>query len=73
MRGGSRISTLRKWIGRVRGVRIGKNTWYVKRGKKSRFVYKVRRGMVREVGEASLKITSNRKRTARMLRSFRPP
>jgi hypothetical protein len=43
----------------------------VKRGKKSRLVYKVRRGRVREVGEASLKLTLNRKRTARLLRSFR--
>jgi hypothetical protein len=68
---GTKTATLRKRIGKVRGIRIGKNTWYAKRGKKARLVYKVRRGKVREVGEASLKLTSSRKRSARLLKSFR--
>jgi hypothetical protein len=70
LRVGSTTAALLRRIGAVRGIRVGKNTWYTKRGKKARLLYKVRRGKVREVGEASLKLTSNRRRTARLLRSF---
>lgn len=69
---GMKAKTLRKRVvHRARGIHIGRNTWFVKKGKSARLIYKVRRGRVREVGEASLKLTSNRKRSARLLKSFR--
>ena len=72
VRVGMKLATLRKRaIGRRRGMRIGKNTWFVRRGAKAQLVFKVRGGRVREVGEASLKLTSNRKRSVRLLKSYR--
>jgi hypothetical protein len=66
---GTRV--MRRRIGRrIRGLRIGPNLWYVKRGKGARLVFKTRAGRVREVGHVSSGISNTRKKTARLLRSF---
>jgi hypothetical protein len=71
VRVGTPTSVMRRRIGlRARGIRIGRNVWYSKRGKRARLVFKTRRGRVREVGHAPLRLTSTRRRTARLLRSF---
>ena len=51
---------------RLRGIRIGKNTWYVVANGASRGVLKVSHGVIGEVGIAAKPLTANR-RLARML------
>jgi hypothetical protein len=70
---GTRTRTLRRRIGRRRvlSTRIGKNRWYVRRGKSVTLVFKVRRGRVREVGVADRRLTKSRAGTRRLLKSFR--
>jgi len=71
VRVGSSLRTLRKRIGRVRGIRVGKNVWYLKRGSKSTLIYKVRRRKVLEIGIGDKTLTKGRKRSKRYLNSFR--
>jgi len=71
VRVGSRLRTLRRRIGRVRGIRVGRNVWYLKSASKARLVFKVRRGRVLEVGIADKRLTSGRRRAKRFLSSFR--
>ena len=72
MKAGASKRTLLRRIGRrSRGIRVGKNVWYVKKGKRSRLLFKVRGGKVREVGLADSRLTSSRRRAKRFLNSFR--
>jgi hypothetical protein len=72
VRVGSSMRTLRRSIGRrARGLRVGRNVWFTKRGSKARLVYKVRRGKVYEVGIADRTLTAGRARQRRFFNSFR--
>ena len=73
VRVGTKTRTLRRRIGRrrVSSMRIGKNRWYVKRGKSVTQVFKVRRGKVRELGLADRRLTKTRARARRLLKSYR--
>jgi hypothetical protein len=69
IRHGTRVRTLRRRLHGERSFRVGRNRWYIARGRRSRLVFKVRHGRVGEVGIASLGLT--RGRLARtFLRSF---
>jgi Zinc carboxypeptidase len=62
---------IRRRLGRrVQSFRIGKNRWYVARGKKARLVFRVRRGRVRELGLGAKGFTGRAKKTKRFLRGF---
>jgi len=73
LRVGSRTRALRKRFRGERRVRVGRNTWYLVRSRKARFVFKTRRGRVGELGLANLKLTSSRKSGARLLRAYDGP
>jgi hypothetical protein len=60
IRWGTRVRTLRRRLRHERSFRIGRNRWYIARGKRVRLVFKVRHGRVREVGIASLRLTRGR-------------
>jgi hypothetical protein len=71
VRVGMRTPVMRRRIGRRnRGLRIGRNVWFFKRGRAARLVFKTRAGRVREVGHVSSRPTNTRKKTARLIRSF---
>jgi hypothetical protein len=60
IRYGTRVRTLRRRLHGERSFRIGRNRWFLARGRRARLVFKVRRGRVREVGIASLGLTRGR-------------
>jgi len=64
------IRALRRRIGRGRGVRVGRNVWYLARGSRARLVFKVRGRRVREVGIADRRLTAGQRRARRFLSSF---
>jgi hypothetical protein len=71
VRVGSSTRSLRKSIGRkARGIRVGRNVWYTKKGSKARIVYKVRGRKVYEVGIADRTLTSSHARQKRFFKSF---
>jgi hypothetical protein len=53
-----------------RGLRVGRNVWYTKKGSKARLVYKVRRKKVNEVGIADRTLTGSRSAQKRFFKSF---
>ena len=67
---GTRVRTLRRRFRGARSFRIGRNRWYVARGRKARMVFKTRRGRVEEVGIAEKGPTRTARRAKRFLRSF---
>ncbi|HEY1358800.1 MAG TPA: hypothetical protein VGF21_10885 [Thermoleophilaceae bacterium] len=69
IRYGTRVRTLRRKLHGERSFHIGRNRWYIARGRKAELVFKVRGGRVREVGLASLGLTRGR-RARPFLRSF---
>ncbi len=71
VRVGSSTRTLRKSIGRrARGIKVGRNTWYTKKGSKARIVYKVRGKKVYEIGIADRTLTGSRSAQKRFFKSF---
>ena len=58
-------------IGAGRGVRVGRNLWYFRRGTRARQVFKVQGGRVREVGLADVKLTRSRTSAKRFFKSGR--
>lgn len=71
LRPGASRRSLRRRLGRRRGIKVGRNVWYLARGSKATHVFKVSRGRVREVGLADRRLTRGRKRAKRFLTSFR--
>lgn len=53
-----------------RGLRVGRNVWYTKKGAKARLVYKVRRKKIYEVGIADRTLTRSRSAQKRFFKSF---
>jgi hypothetical protein len=60
---------VRRRLGKRR-FRVGRNTWYLRRGSSARLVYKVHKGRITAVGIADKRLTSSNKRARRFLRSF---
>ena len=67
---GMSTRTLRRRLRGERSVVVGRNRWYFTSGSKSRLLFRVQRGKVREVGLAAGSITRSRLRTARLLRAW---
>ena len=70
VRVGQSTRTLRRRLRGERSVVVGKNRWYFTSASKSRLVFRVQGGKVREVGLAAGSITRSRLRTARLLRAW---
>ena len=70
LRVGSRVKTLRKRLKGERRIRVGGGRWYVVSGKRSRLLFRTRKGKVREIGLASKKLTPSRRATARLLHAW---
>jgi hypothetical protein len=70
IRHGSTRRALRRRLGRARSVKVGRNRWYLVRGRRARLVFKTRGGRVEEVGIAALRPTRRARQARRFLRSF---
>jgi choice-of-anchor B domain-containing protein len=68
---GDSVRELRRKTGNRRGVHVGKNVWYVRRGQRAGHVFKVQNGVVREVGLADRKQTATNARVKRFFTSDR--
>lgn len=68
--GMARARLLRR-IGESRGVRVGRNVFYLRRGSRARQVFRVQGGRLREVGLADLRLTRTRALAKRFFRSGR--
>lgn len=68
---GDGVRELLDRTGPRRGVRVGKNVWYVRRGERAGHVFKVQDGIVREVGLADRKQTATNARVKRFFTSER--
>lgn len=70
VRNGTSTRTMRRRFRGERRFRVGRNTWYLVRGKRSRILFKTRAGKVREVGVGDLRLTRSRRSARRFLRAF---
>ena len=70
VRNGTSTRTMRRRFKGERRFRVGRNVWYLVRGKRSRILFKTRAGKVREVGVADLRLTRSRRSARRFLRAF---
>jgi hypothetical protein len=70
VRHGSPVRSLRRRFRRARSFRIGRNRWYVARGRRARLVFKTQGGRVEEVGIAERRPTRTARMAKRFLRSF---
>lgn len=68
---GAGVRELLRRTGRRRGVRVGENVWFVRRGSRAGHVFKVRGGVVREVGLADRRQTATNRRVKRFFTSNR--
>jgi hypothetical protein len=69
-RPGSSVKRMRRRLHGERRLRIGRNTWYLARGRKATLVYKTRGRKVLDVGIADRRLTRTRRGARRMLRSW---
>jgi hypothetical protein len=67
---GTRTRILRRRLHRERRYRVGRNIWYLARGKRSTLVFKTRAGRVRSLGIADRRLTRTRRGQRRFLRGF---
>jgi len=67
---GTRLAAVARRLHTGRGYRIGLNTWYVFADGRAHGIFKVRRGMIEEIGIASKPLTVGRTPTRRFLSSF---
>jgi hypothetical protein len=70
IRHGSTRRALRRRLRRARSVKVGRNRWYLARGRRARLVFKTHGGRVEEVGIAALRPTRRARVAKRFLRSF---
>jgi hypothetical protein len=70
IRHGSSVRALRRKFRHLRSVRLGRNRWYLARGRGARLVFKTHRGRVEEVGIAERRPTRGARRARRFLASF---
>jgi hypothetical protein len=64
---GARLAPVAKRLHVSRGIRIGRNTWYVLPAGPSRGVLKVTHGVIEEIGIADKSLTATRAATRRLL------
>jgi hypothetical protein len=69
-RHGTRLSAVAKRLQIGRGYRVGLNTWYVAPGKSANGVFKVRHGVIQEVGIANHRLTASRRLARKFFASF---
>ena len=70
VRTGTTVRTMRRRFRGERRYRVGKNVWYLARGRKARIVFKTRGNRVLELGLADKRLTSTRAKSRRFLRAF---
>ena len=70
VRPGARLAKVTRRLAVGRGLRIGRNTWYLVPAGASRGVLKVQHGVIREIGIADRSLTANRAVTRRLLGSL---
>jgi hypothetical protein len=68
---GTSERVMRQRIGRGPRVRVGRNTWYFRKGRNSRQIFKVQRGRVLEMGIADARLTAGTQRAKRFFRQGR--
>ena len=73
IRPGSRVTTLRRRLRGERPVTVGRNVWFVARGKSATLVYKTRGRRVLEAGIADRRLTAGAAASRRFLRSWELP
>lgn len=71
IRPGTKVSALRRRLGRERAVRIGDATWYLAPARNARLAFRTRRSRVRAIGIADRRLTSTPSRARRLLTSWR--
>jgi hypothetical protein len=69
-RPGSSVRRMRRRLHGERRLRIGRNTWYLARGRRATLVYKTRGRKVLDIGIADRRLTRTRRGARRMLRSW---
>ena len=67
---GTKTGTLRRRLRGERRVKVGRNTWYVAKGRKARVLFRTRKGKVLEMGIADRRLTTTRAATVRLLRAW---
>jgi hypothetical protein len=70
---GTTTKTMRRRLKRERGVRVGKNVWWLVKGKKAQVAFKTRGGKVREIGLVDSRLTRTKRGAKRMLRTWELP
>lgn len=71
VRRGMGVRALHRRIGRGNRVRVGRNTWYFRKGRNSRHIFKVQGGRVQEMGIADARLTAGTRRAKRFFRQGR--
>jgi len=67
---GSSIRSLRARLQGARSFRVGRNVWFLERGRSRTHVFKTRRGRVLEIGVADRRLTRTERGSARFLRAW---
>lgn len=67
---GAKVSALAKKVKLTRVFHVGSNTWYLALAKPADGIFKVRRGVIHEIGLVSRTLATTRRAQARMLRTF---
>ena len=67
---GSALGTMRRRFRGERRFKVGRNSWYLVRGKRARVVFRVSGSKVREVGLADRRLTATPRKARRFLRAF---
>jgi hypothetical protein len=68
---GARLRTLRRGLRGERRYVVGRNTWYLARGRRATLVFKARRGRLVAVGLALRSLTRTRRASRRLLGAWR--
>lgn len=67
---GSSTKTVRKRLKGERRYKVGRNTWYVAKGKRARVLFRTRKNKVLEMGLADSRLTTSKTSTVRLLRAW---
>ena len=71
IRRGSSVRSLRRRVRGERRFRVGRNVWYLARGRSSTLAFKTRGGRVLEIGLADRRLTGTTRGSNRLLRAWR--
>jgi Pro-kumamolisin, activation domain len=70
IRPGASVATARKHLKLTKPIQVGKNTWYLAANGASTAVFKVRKGVIEEIGIGDKQLTRSRKAQRTFLTSF---